>query len=78
MEIPFEKLQAETLNKIIKEFIYREGTDYGVVEHHLDTKIKQVKNQLKSKKCLILYDQESESVNIVTRDEYQRFLNSPS
>ena len=73
MEIPYQKLKSETLDNIIKEFVYREGTDYGSVEYTLDTKIKQVRKQLQSGKIVILYDKESESTNIVTKEQLKRF-----
>ena len=45
IEIPLDRLSSDLLNAIIEEFINREGTDYGVSEVSLETKIQQVKSK---------------------------------
>jgi len=46
MIIPWQDIAPETLENLIKEFVLREGTDYGDVEISLQSKIDQVKQQL--------------------------------
>ena len=48
--VPPEKLSEEVLVNIVKEFVLREGTDYGAQEMTLDTKIQHVMSQIKKKK----------------------------
>ena len=64
MEIPYQKLAPETLNKMIKEFILREGTEYGETEYTIEQKINQVKKQLYSKQISIYFDHEDETFTI--------------
>jgi hypothetical protein len=53
----------------VEEFITREGTDYGQVEVDLETKVMQVLRQLKKGEAAIVFDEKSETCNIVPRDE---------
>ena len=46
IEIPAERLPSETLSAVIEEYVLREGTDYGVQEISLQSKIKQVQGCL--------------------------------
>lgn len=66
IEIPYERLSAEVLSKIIEEFVLREGTDYGDVEFSLEQKIDQVRRQLQHGKVVVVFDPESESVSLET------------
>ena len=43
--IPVDKLSAEALDGVIKEFISRDGTDYGEFEAAMETKVRQVKQK---------------------------------
>ena len=68
MIIPKEKLQKETLTRIIEEFVLREGTDYGLREFSLVDKVKHVNSQLDRKDAFIVFDSASESISIVAKD----------
>lgn len=67
MQIPIDMLEPETLRNVIEDFITREGTDYGVVEVTLETKIKQVMAQLKSGQAILVYDKATETCNIIPK-----------
>ena len=67
IEIPYDKLSAEVLRRIIEEFVLREGTDYGDQEFSLDQKVAHVESQLKRKLVAVVYDQASETVSIARR-----------
>ncbi len=67
MEIPCDKLDPETLNRVIEEIVTREGTDYGERIFDLDEKVAQVAEMLRSRKAVLLFDPDTESLNIVTR-----------
>ncbi len=65
IKTPYDQLNPETLNSVIEEFVTRDSTDYGEFEVPLKTKISQVLGQLKSGKAVIVFDQESETCNIL-------------
>ncbi|MDA3918934.1 MAG: YheU family protein [Deltaproteobacteria bacterium] len=69
LKIPYDQLNPETLHGVIEEFVTRDGTDYGEFEVSLDAKISQVLGQLKSGKAVIVFDQESETCNILGSDD---------
>ncbi|MCC4787479.1 YheU family protein [Vibrio splendidus] len=64
MIIPWQDIAPETLENLIKEFVLREGTDYGDVEVSLQNKIDQVKHQLVSKEVSIVFSELHETVDI--------------
>lgn len=64
-----ERLSAEALRGVVEEFVTRDGTDYGAVERLLEDKIAEVSAQLRSGEVSIVFDPDTESVNLVpTRD----------
>ncbi|HNY50460.1 MAG TPA: YheU family protein [Smithella sp.] len=67
--IPIKKLSATALRGVIEEFITRSVTDYGTVEASLDTKFKQVKNQLKNGTAVLVFDDQTETTNIFPADD---------
>lgn len=67
--IPVNKLSATALQGVIEEFITRSGTDYGTLEAALDTKFRQVKNQLKNGTAVLLFDDQTETTNIFLADD---------
>lgn len=73
VEIPLEALSAEALTGIIENFIQREGTDYGVNEASLETKVSQIRKQLSRGDVKVVFDPESESVSLLTKVEWQKF-----
>lgn len=66
MIIPWQELESTTLNNLIEHFILREGTDYGETEMPLSQKVEQIKAQLKLGEIIIVYSEESDSVDIQT------------
>lgn len=67
MEVPHNQLAPETLRAVIEEFVTREGTDYGEQEFTLDEKVAQIMLQLRQRKAVLVYDEETESCHIVVR-----------
>ena len=65
LKIPYDQLNPETLHGVIEEFVTRDGTDYGEIEVSLETKISKVLSQLKSGKAVIVFDQRTETCNIL-------------
>ena len=71
MIIPLEQLSADTLHAIIKDFILREGTDYGEIDADEEAKISQVKRQLQEGTAVLVYSELHESVNILPSEQFQ-------
>ncbi len=61
MIVPHHMLSPEALYGVIEAFITREGTDYGMQDIPLATKVLQVRQQLDMGTAIIVYDQDTES-----------------
>ncbi len=71
MIIPAEKIQADTLNNILEEFINREGTDYGEIEYNLAAKVEKLRPQVLNGDILIVFDDQLQSITLMTPRQYQ-------
>ncbi len=69
VKIPYDQLSPEALQGVVEEFVTRDGTDYGETEISLETKIDQVRAQLKNGKAVIIFDQETESCTVLKSDD---------
>jgi uncharacterized protein YheU (UPF0270 family) len=69
--VPPETLAASVLRALIEEFVTRDGTDYGEAERTLDEKVADVERQLSLGEVSIVFDPETESVNLVTARELE-------
>ena len=65
VEVPLDALPGATLRALIESFVAREGTDYGDRERTLEEKVADVRRQLDRGEARIVFDPESESVNIL-------------
>ena len=74
MIIPYEKLSAEALGRLIEEFVTRDGTDTGYEKKSLGNDVAMVKRQLKRGDVVIVYDQSTKTSNIVPRDRLKEVL----
>jgi len=72
MIIPIEQLSAEILDNIIREFVLREGTDYGLDEVNIEEKIQNVKQQLNNGDAVLVYSELHETVNIMPKSEFNQ------
>ncbi len=68
-KIPIERLSPEAIRGVIEEFILREGTDYGETEASIETKIHQVKSKLEKGMSVLVFDDKSETINILNADD---------
>ena len=69
VQIPIERLSADALDGLIEEFVTRDGTDYGAQERTLEQKKSAIVRQLERGDLVIVFDADSESCNIVSKDE---------
>lgn len=74
IEIPVSALNFETLTALIESFILREGTDYGAAEISLETKIRQVQAQIEKGDVKVVFEPETETVNLLTKSEFAKLL----
>lgn len=63
--IPHTELSGDALQGVIESFVLREGTDYGNHEHSLQQKVAQVLHQLERGEARIVFDPDTESIDIV-------------
>ena len=66
--VPYDTLSEDTLGRVIEEFVTRAGTDYGSHEKTLEQKIADVRRQLVNGEASIVFDPETEHVDIVLSD----------
>ena len=64
VEVPAAELAAETLQALVESFVLREGTEYGVQDVPLASKVAQVLRQLQRGEARIVFDPATESVDI--------------
>ena len=72
IEVPAGQLSEQAIMGLVDEFITREGTDYGAYEHTLAQKRASVLRQLKRNEIAIVFEFESESTTLVSREELAR------
>ncbi|EKE77140.1 YheU family protein [Gallaecimonas xiamenensis] len=69
MIVPWQALDADTLQNILEHFVLREGTDYGEQEVSLAAKVEAVKAQLARGEAVLLWSEHHETLNIVSKDQ---------
>lgn len=72
MIIPIEQLAPEILENILKDFVLREGTEYGMDDISTEDKMEQVKQQLLNKTAVIVYSELHETINIMPIDQFKQ------
>ena len=65
LDIPYAQLDPDTLQRMIQEFVTRDGADWADSGCTLEEKVEQVLQQLKSKIIKVVYDQRSQTANLV-------------
>ncbi len=70
MIVPWTELEEATLRNLIEDYVTREGTEYGAdQETPLDTRVAQVHRHLERGDAVVWFDEHSETVNILRREE---------
>ncbi len=62
IEIPLDRIQPDTLRKMLAEFVTREWADE---ERTVEQRIEQVMRQLRKRNAKVVYDFRTETWNIV-------------
>lgn len=68
MLIPSTLLEADTLTRLIEDFVTRDGTDNGD-ETPLDTRIQRVRRALDKGEAVIVFDPESQQCQLALKRE---------
>lgn len=66
--IPPEQLAAETLQRLLEDFVTRDGTDNGD-ESTLDERVQCVRQALAAGQVFIVYDEASEQCGLLSRQD---------
>jgi len=67
--IPHRLLSPNALRGVIEALVTREGTDYGLHDIPLATKVAQVQHQLEAGTAVLVYDEASDSCTMQPRDQ---------
>jgi len=67
VDVPHTELTADLLRAVIESYVLREGTDYGEREFSLEEKVARVLRQLERGEVQIVFDPETETVDIAVR-----------
>jgi uncharacterized protein len=70
--IPYTELSSEALRGVVEAFVLREGTDYGEQEFSLEQKLHHVMHQLERGEAQIVFDPNTETIDIVRVDGVAR------
>ena len=71
IEVPYGSLQPDTVRAVVEEFVTRTGTDYGERERTLEEKVTDVMRQLRRGEAVVVFDPETNTVNIVPTASFQ-------
>lgn len=66
VDVPYQQIEPETLRSMIQEFVSRDGADWGDAGCTLNDKVEQVLQQLFDKQATVVFDLQSQTVNIVS------------
>ena len=73
INVPISDISAEALTGLLEEYVSRDGTDYGEVEVTIDEKTKVLRRQLEEGELSILFDPETQELDIVMREQMEKF-----
>ena len=65
--VPYTELSPEALRGVVESCVLREGTDYGERDVPFETKVLQVRRQIERREAEIVFDPNTESIDIVVR-----------
>lgn len=74
MIVPYEELSPEALDGLIEEFVTRDGTDTGYTRNTLEQNVDMVKRQLKRGDAVVVYDEKTQTANLVVKDELKEHM----
>jgi uncharacterized protein len=63
--VPYTELSEGALRGVLESFVLREGTEYGERDFSLEQKVAHVIRQLRRGEAQIVFDPDSETIDIV-------------
>lgn len=74
VEVPINRVPADSLAGLLEEYASRDGTDYGERETPLEQRVAQLRNRLEAGELRLLYDAASEQWDILPVDKARELL----
>ena len=71
MIIPWKELPPDTLENIIKEYIYRELEDHQLDSNGMELWTQQLKDRLLEEEIVIEWSELTQSINLVNIEKYR-------
>lgn len=71
IDVPYKDISPEALQGLLEDFVTRQGYDTTDVERELEDWVQQVRQQLIQGQLSIVFDPVTESVTILTKQEYR-------
>ena len=72
--IPHDRLDADTLRRLVSEFVSRDGTDYGRIETPMSQKVERAIHAIHAGEVLIAFDPISQTTTLISKDDYRTHL----
>ena len=69
--VPYTELSEDALRGVLESFVLREGTEYGERDVSLDQKVAQVTGQLRRGEAQIVFDPETETIDVVVKARFR-------
>ena len=66
MLIPYQMLEADTLQRLLEDFASRDGTDNGHADD-LDSRVTQLRRQLERKQVVIVFHPDTGETSLAAR-----------
>jgi uncharacterized protein YheU (UPF0270 family) len=70
--VPHDRLQPQTLQALIEEFVTRDGAVHGHTDALVTNQIAAVRDQLLSGRVVIVFDDEAETCTICSADGWNK------
>ena len=73
MLIPYDQLEADTLTRLIEDFVTRDGTDNGD-DTPLEVRVLRVRQALAKQQAFILFDMDSQQCQLLAKHDVPKEL----
>ena len=74
VEVPPGLLSEAALRAVLESYILREGTDYGVNELSMETKVANLQRRIANGSAILVFDPNTESITFMTKSEWGKSL----
>ena len=65
VRVPWQRLDPATLRRLVEEYVTRDGTDYGLREVDVETRVAQVLTALRRGEAFVTFDPRLNSATII-------------